>query len=290
MAFSDFIARVFGKKTLYFYRFEVGSETFHIVGRAINFTTGNNQPNADFPTGQEFTSTSIKHGEIIQSNLANRSDTWFRLPTRNPVVQAILDYDEPSKIRITVWKTYLGDPDEEFIQRFSGRLVSHQADLILTTLNAEFAITEMQRSSVAEVVQRPCRHAHYFTNSDGGGCRLTLSDWQQPAPVTVSSGRTVTVPLAALQPDGFYLMGILEYDGVEYLIESHSGSELVLEKAVPNLADDIADANMIPEDLDVLIAPGCNLTKPNCDFFENGINFGGFEAMLDSPYDGRSVA
>lgn len=290
MAFSDYIARVFGKKPVWLYRIEVGAQTFHLVSRMLDYTTSNNKPDESYPTGQLFLSAPITRGEIIQSNLASRSDTWFRLPTSNAAIQAILDHDDVSSIIVTVWQTFSGDPDEEYVQRFAGRVVSVDPDLIFTTLNCEFAITEMRRSSVAEVMQRPCRHAHYFTNADGGGCRLVLADHQQTAPVTAASGRSLTVPLAGLQDDGVFLAGILEYNGAEYMIESHDGENIVLESEVPGLADDIAAAELILGVVDVLIAPGCNLTSENCLAFDNIENFGGFRWMLDELFDGRSIA
>lgn len=292
MALADYIARVFGKKPVWLYIITVGSQTFHLTSKALGITTGVNRPSTDYPTGQQFMASSIRRGEIIESTQPNRVDTWVRLATMEPAIQAVLDRGEQDRASIEIWQGYLGDPDEEYIRRYIGRIVSIQPTLLLTTLNCEPAITEMARSSVAQVMQRPCRHAHYFTDADGGGCRLTLADFQQSAICSAASGVDITVDLAAAQPAGAFLAGIVEYNGVEYMIENHDGSGLKLEVEIPGLADDIAAAAAADpvETVSVLIAEGCNLTSERCAQFGNIVNFGGFRWMLDTPFDGRSIA
>lgn len=292
MAFSDYIARVFGRRPVWLYEITVAGQSFHLSAKATGHTTGANRPDDTFPTGQQFLPSAIRRGEIIESSLANRVDTWVRIPTFEPAIQALLDRGDNDSATIKIWQGYLGDPDEEYLVRFVGRVTSVEPTLILTTLNCEPDMTEMSRSSVAQLMQRPCRHAHYFTNSDGGGCGLNLADFQQAAPATSVNGFDVTVPLAALQPDGAFLAGIFEYNGIEYMIENHEGEVLSLEAEVPGLADDIAAdlALSVPVGVDVLIAEGCNLTSERCNEFANIENFGGFRWMLDTPFDGRSIA
>lgn len=285
MSFASYISRIFGKKPVWLYRIEVNETVYHYTSRAAGYTTPNDSPTTDFPTGQVWSAVSIIRGEIYQTTLANRNDTWVRLATRNAAISQILNNSDFDQIKLDIWQGFVGDPDDEFVQHFSGRLVEVEADLILTTLTFETSITESSRSSVAQVVQRPCRHAHYFTNADGGGCGLTLADHQLSAEATVIDGRAITVPMAALQPDGTYLAGILEYDSKEYMIQSHVGEVLTIENEPPGLADAVALGETF-----VLIAPGCDLTIENCNEFDNVLNFGGFETMRDSEFDGRSIA
>jgi len=290
MAFSDYVARIFGKKPVWLYRIEVDGQRFHMVSQARSFTTGADRPDDTYPTGQTFDVTAIKRGEIIETTLASRSDTTLNMPTSAPVIQAILDSENVQETKVTIWQGYVGDPDEEYLIRFIGRVVSLEPTLLLTTLNCETDLTLMNRSSVAQVMQRPCRHAHYFTNSDGGGCRLNLADHQQEAPISAVNGLSVTVPLAGLQPEGVFLAGVFEYDGIEYMIENHLGEVLFLESEPVGLAEDFEANNLLTLPTNVLIAEGCNLTAENCLAFDNIVNFGGFRFMLDTPFDGRSIA
>lgn len=292
MAFSDYIARVFGRRPVWLYEITVGGQSFHLSAKKTGLTTGANRPDDTFPAGQQFLASAIRRGEIIESSLANRVDTWVRMATFEPCIQALLDRDENDKATIKIWQGYLDDPDEEYLVRYVGRVTSVEPTLILTTLNCEPDMTEMSRSSVAQIMQRPCRHAHYFTNSDGGGCGLDLVDFQQSAPATAVDGVDITVPLAALQPDGAFLAGIFEYNGAEYMIEGHEGDTLSLESSVAGLADDIAAdlALPVPVGVNVLVAEGCSLNSERCAEFGNIENFGGFRWMLESPFDGRSIA
>ena len=288
MSFASYVSRVYGKRPVWLYRVVVGGTAYHYTSKGGGYTTPSNSPNADFPSGQVWTSAPIQRGEIYLTVKANRNDTWLRLPTANALSAAVIANDDVNEITVEIWQGYIGDPDNEFQMMFTGRVVEVEPALIATTLICETTISQSRRSSVAQVVQRPCRHAHYFTNADGGGCRLNLGDWQETLAATVSTGRSVTVPDAALVSDGYYLAGILEYGGVEYMIESHIGQVLVLEKEAAGLAAAIAANN--PAQEDVILAPGCNLTITNCDAFNNVENFGGFNDMTDSPFDGRSIA
>lgn len=287
MAFSDYVARVFGKRPVWLYRISVGGVAYHITSKGRDFTTPNNRPSTDFPTGQLWTSTPIQRGDITLTVKSNRSGTWLRLPTSNVISQALISDKDTDDAEVEIWEGFIGDPDNEFQSVFKGRIMEVEPAMIATTLTCGDALSKSSRSSVAQVVQRPCRHAHYFTNSDGGGCRLNLADFQTTHAATAAVGRTVTVPDAASQDDGFYLAGIFEYDGTEYMIESHIGNTLVLESAPDGLAAAIA-LDGVSED--VLLAAGCDLSATTCNSFGNIANFGGFNDMTDSPFDGRSIA
>ena len=119
---------------------------------------------------------------------------------------------------------------------------------------------------------------------------MNLADHQQAADATSMDGLVLTVPLAAAQPNGTYLAGILEFGGVECMIERHVGDQLYLEFDPADLSDTITTNNAGGQSTEVLIAPGCNLTSENCSAFNNIENFGGFAQMLQSPFDGRSIA
>jgi hypothetical protein len=128
-------------------------------------------------------------------------------------------------------------------------------------------------------MQRPCRHAHYFTYADGGGCRLDVNAWKQAVVITAATGRVMTIPLAGLQPDGTFSAGLLFLGSNQYFIENHTGNQITLESVPVGLA--------VPANVD--IAPGCNLTPQNCVAFNNIANFGGFWFMTDTPFDGRAL-
>lgn len=282
MAFSDYLSQVFGKRAVWLYRIVIpGVATYHVTSRGRAFTSSTGKPEATFLSATNWTSTAILNGGVTQTTQSERAEVQVSLPTTGDIAQAILAYDGQGDISVTIWQTFAGDPDEEYARKFAGRVVSIQPGLLTVTLICEEGFTAMARSSVAQVMQRLCRHAHYFTTEDGGGCRLNVNDWKQAVTITALAGRVVTVPLAALQPDGTYTAGILFWAGGEYFVQSHAGSALTLEKAPPGLAA------LLPEAADLV--PGCNLTPENCTAFSNIANFGGFWFMTETPFDGRAL-
>ena len=236
----------------------------------------------------DFDFAGINRGDIIESTASTRSEVWVSLPTSHPAMVAVQAWDEPEEITVSIWVTYLSDPDEEYVLRFTGRVTGIEPGKILSRLICEDPLTDMDRASAAQVASVDCRHNHYVTEADGTGCRLGLADWQQTVEVTAITAKVLTVPLAALQPDGTYRLGILEYAGREYLIASHTGATLVLDRIVPGLAAAVALSEG-----EVLIAPGCDKKIGTClARFANVLNFGGNPGMIrgESPFDGGSIA
>ncbi len=282
MAFSDYLSQVFGKRTVWLYRIVIpGVATYHVTSRGRDYESSAGKPDATFVSSTNWASTAILNGGVTQTTQAERAEVSVSLPTTGAIAQAILAYDGQGDIQVSIWQTFAGDPDEEYAVKFTGRVVRIQPGLLAVTVICEEGFTAMARSSVAQVMQRLCRHAHYFMTGDGGGCRLDVDDWKQAVTITAITGRVVTVPLAAMQPDGAFTAGILFWGGDEYFVQEHVGDALTLE-AVP-----VGLAAAVPEDADLV--PGCNLTPEACIGFDNIENFGGFWWMTESPFDGRAL-
>jgi uncharacterized phage protein (TIGR02218 family) len=83
-----------------------------------------------------------------------------------------------------------------------------------------------------------------------------------------SDGRTLTVPIAAIEPDGFYgAAGLLEFGARMGTIDAHVGDQLTLQRAVPGL---VAGSG-------VTIYPGCKRDLNDCTTkFSNTVNHMGF--------------
>jgi hypothetical protein len=282
MAFADYLSQVFGKRAAWLYRIVIpGVATYHITSRGTNYESSTGKPDATFVSSTSWASTAILIGGVTQTTRAERAEVKVSLPTTGAIAQAILAYDGQGDVSVTVWQTFDGDPDEEYALKFTGRVVGIQPGLLAVALICEEGFTAMSRSSVAQVMQRLCRHAHYFTTDDGGGCRLDVDDWKQVVEITAIAGRVVTVPLAGLQPDGTFTAGILFWGGGEYFVQEHEGEALTLE-AVP-----LGLEAGLPEAADLV--PGCSLTPDACDGFDNIANFGGFWWMTETPFDGRAL-
>ena len=260
MAFSDYVSQVFGKRAVWLYRIVIpGVATYHVTSRGRPFTSSAGKPEPTFLAAQVWTPAVILNSGVVQTTRSQRAEVEITLPTTGVIAQALLGYRGEGEVSVSVWQTFAGDPDEEYARKFIGRVVSIRPGLLRVSLQCEEGFTTMARSSAAQVLQRPCRHAHYFTYDDGGGCRLNVDDWKQAVSVTAVAGRVLTVPLAGLQPAGAFSAGLLFWGGNQYFIENHTGNQITLESAPIGL--------VTPASVD--IAPGCNLTPQSCIAFNN---------------------
>lgn len=285
MSFADFVARIWDKKPVWLYRIEIPGSVFLLTSRAQDWVTPANKPDATFASGATFAWSPIDRGEIVDTLEGNRERAWVSLPTSHAAIQAIMDYDEWSEISVTIWQTYIGDPDEEYLAMFSGRVTAPEFGTVVSRLILESDMTSMGWPSAAQVVQKECRHTHYFTEDDGTGCTLDIEAFYQNADVTAADGVNLTIPLASAQPDGRFMLGILRYGGKEYLIRRHEGDQITVARTVTGLETALGGG-----DVPVELAPGCDGTLAACNnVFSNTINFGGLPWISESPFDGRSI-
>lgn len=279
MSFAALQQAVFGKRSVWLYRLE------HL-GQVANLTSGSRPVVASLglggsPDETEFLPEVITHTRILRTSAIGREETQLVFPESSQLARSYLGENGYQANLVRIWRGYAEDTDGEFELVFRGRVIAAQPRWTRITLQAQNRFTELAGKGISAVMQRPCRHAHYF-----GGCGLVLSEWQVAGGVTAVSGSGVTVPEAAAAAAGSYSGGILEWNGAKQLITRHVGSALSLLAPIPGLAAALVAS---PPSVPVLIAPGCNLTRERCVQFGNIANFGGFPFMEGNPYDGRSM-
>lgn len=278
MSFAALQAAVFGKRSVWLYRFEQ-------LGEVANFTSGSRSVVASLglggsPDETEFEPAVVTHTKIMRTSAIGREETQLVFPESSPWARRYLGENGYRANLVRIWRGYAEDTDGEFSLVFRGRVIAAQPRWTRITLMAQNRFTELSAKGIAAVMQKPCRHAHYFE-----GCGLDLATFQVAGGVTAASATGVTVPEAAASSSGHYSGGILEWDGSQQLITRHVGSTLSLLAPIPGLAAALALTNPLP----VQIAPGCNLTRERCAEFGNVANFGGFPFIGGNPYDGRSL-
>jgi uncharacterized phage protein (TIGR02218 family) len=230
-------------------------------------------------TGTLWASETISHSKIPDSDQSFRSEIKVTLPIENDFAFDQLNLVSNNPLRLTIWKGFLNDPDGELVVQFVGRVLEASVDdsnsSVVFSCMTELA--SLQRKGLSQVIQRPCRHVHY-----GRGCNLDITEYQTAGQLLSISadGRTLTVAEAALEEDGFYSLGVIEWNTRFEMILTHVGTSLTLASPIQEL---------IPT-LQVKIAPGCPLSRNICnDRFSNILNFGGFPFISDNPFDGRQV-
>lgn len=287
MTFAASNAKTSGKKPVWLYRFTVGSSVWHVTRRASSLfntpahVTSAGQPDASFAGSTNWSPMPIETGRLDQSSEAVRQQFEISIPTQSALGQAILAHKNLTLIEVKVWQTYLDDPDQEYVVRFQGRVERRQPGLIVTKLVCGSSLSELKYQANPPIIQRACRHVHYFTPADANeaGCRL------DPAPFKVNATTNLIISpyrlkVPAAGTDGSYTYGLLFHDGDEFFIEEHSGNELTLDRAISGVAPFVTTFQ---------IAPGCDGSMARCQFFSNTLNHGGFPHITETPWTGWSI-
>lgn len=268
-------------RPLFLYRFAEGAEVWRFAGRVSDWIAPSGTF-ADEPSNTTWTASALSHGNIIQSGDPRRVDLSITFPLSDPFARRYLGPRGSAVTTLTIFRGHEQVPDE-VVAHWKGRIVSARVEGVRITLQAESLFTTMRRQGVRAKYQRLCRHVLY-----AGGCRLDIEDFMVAATATSRSGTQITVPEAAIQPDGWYRGGVLRHTGVPGFIVGHVGTTLTLAGRLTELEAAIDDPEITAS---VEIAPGCDLRRDTCvSRFDNLLNFGGFPDIPGrNPFGGTSI-
>ena len=273
MTFAAIAQLVSGQRPFFLYAFAKGTTEYLFTNR--NFDISWTIPGV---TGTLWTPSSISHDRVPDATEAFRSEFTIQVPLTDAFARTFLNGLSYQDLRVTVWKGFLNDPDEELAVVYKGTLISITPDSRgVIRMSFMTAVANLQRKGLAAVIQRPCRHALY-----GRNCGVVRTSFQLTADVdsVISGGSAVTISEAGAEADGYYSGGVIEFGGQLEMILKHVGTRLDFALAIPTL--------MVGSS--VQISPGCNLTQSVClNRFNNLENFGGFPFIQDTPFDGRSI-
>lgn len=232
---------------------------------------------------QTFTAASIKRSAIEDSQELSRSPLDLKV-ARDFVVAEMFRVTPPSYVvRLSVFRIHAGDTERALI--WSGRVIDRSVEgSIEATLHCEPVLTGLKRLGLTRKFQRPCPHALY--GEGPGKCNASKAAVSSTANLSAVIGSVVQSFTFALQPDGYYAGGELEWDAgsgrIEYRgIRRHAGNEIELTHAIPDLA----------ALEDVVVSAGCTHEITVCDSVHaNSDNYGGFrDVPQKNPYGGGSV-
>lgn len=273
MTWAAFASLVSGKTPVWLYDVTVGGTVTRITSTKGGFTYG----------GNSYAEAAVRHGRMPDRRAVKLSSVAVIFPQSSGLAQSIRDSEEYDKATIVIRHGFAEDGDAEFVQKFSGRVVSVKPMLGTISLTVESATTKGRRGLVGRVMQRDCPHVLYRNP----GCRVNIADVQTSGTATAWASPVLTVTEAASQADGYYRGGVVTFGTERRMIRSHVGSALTLLSPVPGLAAEIASSGTAS----VSIAPGCDRTTATCIArFANIGNHGGFPAMTENPFDGRDLS
>lgn len=229
---------------------------------------------------ERYVSTTLGRGQIEQKAEINKASVDVNLPLDHSLAVNLLSSFSEQILTLTIFT----DRDGQVETTWKGRLASLKPDDPFITLTFESIFTSLRRPGLRAHFMRSCRHALY-----GRGCNLDPEDFAVDATLNAIVGTTLTVPEAALQPNGFYLGGMVRApDGTLGYVVTHVGSALTLQRVPYPLTTAFAASG---PGLAIKIYPGCDLSRTTCiNKFNNLLNYGGFDWIPNiNPMGGDSI-
>lgn len=200
--------------------------------------------------GETYTATNIKRSEIQITKALLKSQVSFTFPKSHSFAAKVLNEVRDKSLEVTIYK--------DSLVFWSGRVVSAKlssTSVQVTCDNSENA--ETQTANGARFSYQ-CWKGVYDDN-----CTLVRADWEQSFSTTTVLD-SVEVPISDLTAHEFD-NGIAIMSGQERRILRNSTTTVVLVYPFTGVLTGT-----------ILLAPGCDLSKTNCQKFNNLVNFGGF--------------
>jgi uncharacterized phage protein (TIGR02218 family) len=227
--------------------------------------------------GQVFSPVYIKRDTIAMNEDINKGGLKLTLSRDNSFGVSYLGATPEIVTTVTVYRGHNGDPDGEYIAYWKGRILSAKASGDTITLECESIFSSMKRAGLRARFELQCRHGLYSAE-----CTVSRSSFSATGNIVGESGTTLTLAVAALQPDGYYTGGILENDeGDLRFIVSHTGSSIRINRPFSKTINNTT----------VTINPGCDKARSTCiNKFNNLLNYGGFPYIPSrNPFGGSIV-
>ena len=229
--------------------------------------------------GQVYTPMPVSRDRIKQSSDIFKDSLRLSFPRDNAFASQYLGFAPEDVTTVTVLRGHVGDPDNEYIVYWKGRVVGAKAGGNTIDVECESVFTSIKRPGLRARFEYGCRHALYLS-----GCNVNRELYKMTGRVlSISGGLEITVAGAALKPDGYFTGGMLVApSGVPRFITNHIGDKVTITRPLPGLVGDML-ANLYP---------GCDHLMSTCRTkFDNLPNFGGFPYIPSrNPFNGSSIA
>ncbi|XAQ48619.1 hypothetical protein [Xanthomonas phage vB_XeuM-YB23] len=229
--------------------------------------------------GVVYKPSSISRDRVKQSTDIFKNGIKVKFPRDDEFASQFLGFSPEEVTSLTIYRGHYGDPDQQFVIYWKGRVLSASAADSAIDLECEPVYTSIRRPGLRAKFEYGCRHVLY-----GRGCNVNRESYRHNGTVIgMSQGLNVVVSgVEGNYEDGWFAGGILVApDGAARFIVSHTGGTVVLSRPLASLAGDQA----------VRLYPGCNHLKTTCAAkFNNLPNFGGFPWIpTRNPFDGSSI-
>jgi uncharacterized phage protein (TIGR02218 family) len=227
-----------------------------------------------------YTQAAIKAGNIRQSGDLVRNDLKLTVPWDFPIAELWRLSPPSTTMAVILKEVHAGDG--EIVQSWTGHVSNvswpspAEAELMLSP-----GVVAMRSTGLRMAYQRSCPHVTF-----GAACGVDKVLFRAAGTVLANAGVTVQAAVFALQADGYYNGGFIEWtdaDGIttHRFITAHVGNTVTLMTPAVLLAvNDAFDA-----------FPGDDHTLATCaGKFNNAPNYGGIPYFTQrNPFDGNPV-
>lgn len=229
--------------------------------------------------GQTYKPSPIKRDRVKQSTDIFKNSMKLTFPRDDEFASQFLGFAPEEITTVTILRGHWGDPDNQYIVYWKGRVLSAKATDSQIELECEPVYTSIRRPGLRAKFEYGCRHVLYAR-----GCGVNRELYKHENLVlTLTGGLNVEVAgVAGVYADGWLTGGILVApDNSSRFIVAHSAGVVTLSRPLASLTTGQV----------VKLYPGCDHLRTTCDTkFNNLDNFGGFPWIPSrNPFDGSSI-
>ena len=239
--------------------------------------------------GATYKPESVRVGNITTGDALEKAQLELEVPTDSEVPMLFRYYPFGGVLQLTILYGHDGDPANEFVAIWSGRVlqVSHKDDQGTAILDCEPISTALRRAGLRRNYQRMCQHALY-----GPKCKVNKAAHALTTSIIRSENGKITVS----EPANFSLF---QGGSVEWVRKIPGQIPVRDSRMITNVV--LRNGNMEVTTLSPVIGAivgdtvtmhhGCNHSLETCGaVFQNAPNFGGMPWIpLDNPAGGTNV-
>jgi len=226
---------------------------------------------------QEYSPSPIKRDRIKQTTDRRKDSLKLTFPRSDSFANQYIGFAPEEQTTVTIRRAHRGDPDEEFVVYWKGRVVGAKATENTIEIECESVFTSIRRPGLRARYELTCRHTLY-----GRACSVNREAFKHEGTVLSVNGPNMTVEGAGSFADGYFTGGILlSPTGATRFITAHTSDDIQLSRPL--------DTNIANQTVEIY--PGCDHLKETCkNKFNNLPNFGGFPHIpVRNPFDGSSI-
>jgi len=242
---------------LYFFKTGTGAADY------LAYTDGEREITV---AGITYTPQQIARGKIASSGSLDKANLDIRMPRTNPLVELFRVYPPNYVVTLVVSQGHYGDPDNQFMAIWSGRILTFDIQVNEAAFGCEPVGTSIKRPGLRRNYQYGCPHALY-----GDQCRATKT--AHPATVLAIDNAVITVPEGWFGgvPAAKYLSGLVEWSP-----PSGPGAARTILRIDGNMISIAGSTVGLFVGASINLFPGCNHQIQDCETIHNNIlNFGG---------------